>query len=151
MAGAEIAALVHLQPFFRSLCVDSARSLLTVSPWAYVRVSSDGLGTRSECIPAGIDSSTLTTLISRNMMDADALHMRFTVATVSPSASVCSRIFKKNPTVTCFYFTSSTESSGGESSDPRMDSLHQTHIHTRQEHATLQIHISDQLQEHLCW
>lgn len=55
-------------------------------------VPSDGLGTRSECIPAGIDSSTLTTLISRNMMDADAQHMRFTVATVSPSASVCSRI-----------------------------------------------------------
>lgn len=55
-------------------------------------VSSDGLGTSSECIPAGLDSSTLTTLISRNMMDADAQHMRFTVATVSPSASVCSRI-----------------------------------------------------------
>lgn len=63
-----------------------------------VCVSSDGLGTSSECIPAGLDSSTLTTLISRNMMDADAQHMRFTVATVSPSASVCSRIvLKKNP------------------------------------------------------
>lgn len=97
LGAAEISALVHLQPFFRSLCVDSVRYFLTASPRAYVCVSSDGLGTRSECIPAGIDSSTLTTLISRNMMDADAQHMRFTVATVSPSASVCSRIvLKKN-------------------------------------------------------
>lgn len=56
---------------------------LAVSVIIYVCVSCDGLETGSGCIPAGTDSNTLTTLISTNIMVADAKHIRFTVATDS--------------------------------------------------------------------
>lgn len=130
----------RLQPFSKSLCVDSACPTPSVTAWVYVLcVSCDGLGTSPGCIPAGIDSSTPTTLISRNMMGADAEHMR---STVSPSASVCSRmVSSKTNTVMCFYFISSAGGSDWDGSDAIFHYI--KHTHTRSTAGRERCHCSD--------
>lgn len=115
---------------FPSLCVCGfcmSNSLTVTARVCVLCVSCDGLGTSPGCIPAGIDFRP-TTLISRNKMDVDAQQMR---STVSPSASVCSRmVSSKTNTGACFYFPSSAGGSDWDSSDPSFHYIKHTHTHT---------------------